>query len=439
MKKNLIVAGLVGAVAMTLLAAPAHARVSASQKGSLLIYSKVEIRWDAAGNLIQDTFLDITNDFPGDVCVQMYFINGDEPLDAAIDTNGVLIERFHPGWNNVDVGICLTQNQPTYWSAATGYAGADGIPVSPFTILDPGTPKGRPDYIEGSSDRILRGYVIAWAVNGIGQEIRWNHLKGDAVIVNYSRGTAWEYNAWAFASVAAVANGAAHANPGWMQIGPPAPGAVDNNGVAIVQDYEEGFDFLLLDFYAVGTSAFSGPVGVTVDTDLTLFPVSADLRQETDGPVTTKASFTIWNQNETKLTGLDRCVTCWDQTLLSLYGVPNHFLNLQTDKGKAQIDGIPSQLCDFDYDLGDQLPLGADPRDVVSTAASLLGVVAKHLSFSSGDYAVAGMNLVGTGTQSAAIEADLQGVTPPEHGEGQNPTKEPTRMPVTTPTRALGL
>jgi len=254
--------------------------------------------------------------------------------------------------------------------------------------------------------------------------------------VNYMEGTAWEYNAWAFASVFG-ANGDVLPNPGWMQIGPPAAGAVDNNGVAIVQDYEDSFDYLLLDFYAVGTSAFSGPATVSVDTDLTLFPVDVDLRQETDGPVTTKASFTVWNQNETKLTGMDRCVTCWDQTLLSLYGIPNHFLegNLQTDKGKAQIDGIPSQLCDFDYDEGDGLALGADPRDIVSQAASLLGVVAKHLSFSSGDYAVAGMNLVGTGTQSAAIEADLQGATPPEKPDAGEFTPAPTRTPVRQVTR----
>ena len=56
--------------------------MSGSEKGSLLIFSKVEIRWDSMGNVIQDTFLDISNDFPDDVQVQMYFINGDPPLAA---------------------------------------------------------------------------------------------------------------------------------------------------------------------------------------------------------------------------------------------------------------------------------------------------------------------------------------------------------------------
>ena len=56
-------------------------RGSASEKGSLVIYPKVELRWNAAGDtLIQDTFIDLTNDYPEDVKVQMYFINGDAPL-----------------------------------------------------------------------------------------------------------------------------------------------------------------------------------------------------------------------------------------------------------------------------------------------------------------------------------------------------------------------
>jgi hypothetical protein len=451
MRSNRIVCGLVGALATTVLVTPALAqRVSASEKGSLLIYSKVELRWDVAGNLIQDTFIDLTNDYPGDVCVQMYFINGDPEWTCWGNWGqAVCEERYHPGWNNVDVGICLTANQPTYWSAATGDPGVDGTGVSPFTILDPGTPPGRPDPA-GSSDRVLRGYIVAWAVNAFGQEIRWNHLKGDAVIVNYMLGTAWEYTAWAFASVVPDSadagsdpNGEVHPLPGVFYLGDP-----DGAG-PLVADYVSSFDLLLLDFYAVGSGALSGPNNaVIVDTDLTLFPVDVDLRQETDGPVTTKASFTIWNMNEVKLTGLDRCITCWDQTLLSQYGVPNHFLavNLQTDKGKAQIDGLASQLCDFDYDQGDFCtqtfggPAPAcDPRDIVSQAASLLGVVAKHLTFSTGDYAAAGMNLIGMGTQSATIEADVLspgGGGPPERPEDSGEIEAPTKK---TPVRGLSL
>jgi hypothetical protein len=427
MKRSLLVCGLVAAVAMTVAVTPALAveRVTASEKGSLLIYSKVELRWDAAGNLIQDTFIDLTNDYPGDVCVQMYFINGDAPLPA----DGA--ERAHPGWNYVDVGICLTANQPTYWAASNGQpaTSATGGGVVPFTILDPGFPPGRPDPVPGSTDRVMRGYIAAWAVDANSNEIRWNHLKGDAVIVNYMLGTAWEYTTWAFQAVTG-ANG----DP------LPSPGILNLDGT----EYEPGFDLLILDFYAVGSSALSGPGNtVTVDTDLTLFPVDADLRQEGDGPVTTKANFMIWNMNEFKLSELDQCITCWDQRLLSQYGIPNNFLlnNLQTNKGKAQIQGLESQLCDLDFDPGDACTQNAggpdvscDPRDIESAAASLLGVAAKHLTFQSGDYGRAGMNLIGAGTQSATIYYDLTGGgnPPPERPEDDDFLMGPVKQRVTT-------
>ncbi len=61
---------------------PGQDRVSATEKGSLVFFTKVELRWDAMGMLVQDTFLSLTNDYPNDVRVQLYFINGDAPLPA---------------------------------------------------------------------------------------------------------------------------------------------------------------------------------------------------------------------------------------------------------------------------------------------------------------------------------------------------------------------
>ena len=97
-----------------------------NDKGSLLIFPKIEIRWDDEGNLIQDTFLMFSNDHPGDVHVQLYFVNGDLPLAADPSTG----ERAHPGWNWVDNAWLLTGNQPTFWSANTGRPAAGGL--SPF-------------------------------------------------------------------------------------------------------------------------------------------------------------------------------------------------------------------------------------------------------------------------------------------------------------------
>ena len=363
-------------------------RVGASKKGSLLIYSKVEIKWNMVGAqyvVAQDTFLDLTNDYPGTVFVMLQFINGDPPLEAVYTGDpGTLVERAHLGWNSVDCQIMLTQNEPTYWSALTGLPGG----CQPFTVLDPGNPPGRPDLDGPAGSRVLRGYVLAWAVgifdavDPVFEEIRWNHLKGDAVIVNYATTTAWEYNAYAFQAVTAM-----HGYPT-----DTVPGQLLLDGI----EYDTCFDTLLLDFYATGSQALSnGGRVVSVDTDLTLFPVSADLRQETEGPVLTKANFDIWNMEEVLMSSMDRCITCWDQTLLSNYDAPNYFLlqNLQTDKGKARINGIASPVV-----CGDE-----------SEDAALLGVAKKVLAFSGActGLAEAGMTLVGMGEEDATILYDI--------------------------------
>ena len=314
------------------------------------------------------------------------------------------IETAHPGWNWFDVAVTLTPDEPTYWSASTGQP----LGVQPFMALDAGQLPGRPDP-EGTGQRVLRGYIVAWAVNSEGEEIRWNHLQGQALTVNYLSGAAWEHNTYAFQ---AIDTAAAHGDP------TGTPGVLNLDGV----EYQLAYDQLLLDFYAVDSTALSSAARNTlVDTDLTLLPVTVDLRQESDGPVTTKAHFDIWDMNEFKKSGTYRCVTCWDQTLLRNYDIPNNFLieNLWTDKGKARIDGLASQYCDVDYDPADG-PLGADPRDVISVSAPLLGVVTKGITFGEApDAALSGVNLVGLGSEPARVQADLvSGGNPPPESPG---------------------
>jgi hypothetical protein len=384
---------------MFLLPATAQAvqdRVSATEKGSLVILSKIEIRWaDAAPfDLIQDTFISLTNDNNKDVRVQMYFVNGDAPLDA----DPVTGERAHPGWNWYDNQITLTGNQPACWSAATGQG---TFALSPFGVLDPGTPPGRPA-MDGTDDRVLRGFMYGFAVNNDGEEIRWNHLKAEGTIVDYANGAAWEYNSWNHQVVSGVAEG---------QPGDANPGCLNLDGT----EYSPAFDQLLLNFVATDSDVFSGDNNqVVAELDVTLHPESADLRQETDGPITTKASYLVWNENETEFSGMHRCITCWDQqvgTLYAEFGVPNHFLlaNIQTDCGKARIDGLQSSLCDFDSKRDDG-PIGSNPEDVVSEAAALIGVAARFLDIDGGAAtAKTGYNLVGAGTEAAVIKFDPSG------------------------------
>jgi hypothetical protein len=394
-------------------------RADGTTKGSLLFFNKVEIKWrgDAAvppvtpALLAQDTFISLTNDYPDDVLVQMYFVNGDPPLDPVFDGAGQLIERGHTGWNAVDNLLQLTANEPTYWSALT--CAPKG--VSPFTVLDPGGPAtpGRPCPECGPGYRCLRGYIIAWAVNAANEQIRWNHLKGEATLVNYRSQRAWEYNAYAHAVVAGTPldNGEPVGTPGTLRL----------DGV----EYAPSFDLLLLNFQAVGSAAFSSAaagVALSSDTDLTLHPVPVDLRQNSDGPVTTKASFDVWNMNEVKFSGTHRCLTCWDQTLLSRYDAPNHFLRpfLQTEHGKARIDGHAADVCNVFDD-----PDTPEDESVTSVAAPLLGVAARLIRRDGAPLATmaAGTNLVGMGIdETAVVRYDPSGV-PPEGRAGAARTR----------------
>ncbi|MCP4590688.1 MAG: hypothetical protein GY842_08085, partial [bacterium] len=358
----------------------------------------------------------------GTPCADEFFCNGDETCQSGVCTDGPdpcneyelceeeghecfpAPERSHPGWNSEGFKLALTGNQPTYWSAHSGHPGPDAA-AGRWTMLDAapsGHLPGRPDP-EGSDERVLRGYVVAWAVLPTGEEIRWNHLKGDAVIVNYDKATAWEYNAVAYQALDGE-NGL-ETNNGLD------PGVLSLNGV----EYDQSFEVLLLDFYATGMTGFSGIHTLALDTDLTLLPVSVDLRQDNGHglppvPVTTKARFDIWNQEESGPFGYERCITCWDQALLSSYepaGLTIFMREfLQTDKGVARIDGMESGVCPG------------------SEANPLVGVAAKHLTFGGFDRLpvgrdTAGMNLPGWGyDDSAVVRAD---VTPGGGGTGERP------------------
>jgi len=359
----------------------AQNRVSATEKGSLLVYPKVEVRWDARGYLIQDTFITLNNDYQADVQIEVQLVN--------------------ENCTHMDNNFKLTANQPIYWKASNG----EPQGVSPWGVL--GDPIPDP---EGSGDMILRGYVILWAVDLNGAQIRWNHLYGGATIVNYKWATAWEYNAYAF--------------PVIVTGGVPAQGAVVGTPGTILLDgikYAQGYQFLLLDFFASGSLAFSGDSKiVTNDTDLTLMILSNDLRQETTGPFMTKAVFAIWNENEIGFSGTEFCFTKFNEELLSTRGGSFLCENLQTSKGRARINGIQSNtVC------------GTDPNGLpLSGAFSLLGVQTKILCFNFQDKATSGGDLAGSGFMTATIQYDI----PPIPPEGARHTGRKAPAMTTNPT-----
>lgn len=413
--------------------------VSSSTKGSLLIFSKVEIRWNDVGDdqfdLVQDTFLDFANDYPENVNIQAYFINGDISLEECCECNAAggpqdnccecigdeePLQDFEPGWNTADCSFTLTAGQPHYWSAALG-----SNKCQPFSVLDSGRDgPGRPDETTPSnSDRVLRGYVIMWAVDfneaaNIWHEIRWNHLKGDGAIVNYENGTAWEYNAWSFQS--------GNVNHGEFT---GTPGALLLNGV----EYSRGFSELILDFYEPGTNLGSvdgkglDDVVVHVNTDLTVHPLPVDLRQDDFGPILTKVDAFLWNEFEHD-SSTRRCICCWDQTMLDVWshnipGAESAFNSINTSKGKARLIALnrDHSECDFDDICGDFDHRNGGGRGAIYDEMArlgirgpfdripILGLATKFLAFTGNNNAeaTAGMNLPGAGARPAVVLYDI--------------------------------
>jgi hypothetical protein len=236
----------------------------------------------------------------------------------------------------------------------------------------------------------MRGYIVLWAIDINYEEMRWNHLYGGATIVDYRDASAWEYSAYAFPVVDPfVHNG--------EQSGTPSELHLDGD------EYAYGFDKLVFDFFAAGSTALSvDMVGTVVDTDLTLLILHNDLRQDGMGLRTTKAVFQIWNENETAFSGMEFCIEQWHEALLSALG--GHFLlqNLHTDKGRARINGVDSVLCPG------------------STDDVLVGVAARLLTFNGGqDACMTGVSLAGGGEQEAIIFYDPHHLAPEKADPGQ--------------------
>ncbi len=356
----------------------AATRGGTTEKGSLVVFPKVELRWNQQGDLLQDTIIELSNDWPADTKIVMYFVS--ETCT----------------WVKND--IVLTMNEPCYWTVSTGRPKG----VSPWTVL--GNPYPDPD---GGTDQVMRGYIVLWAVNAIEREISWNHLSGTATLVNYANDYAWSYSPWTFAASTCVELGEElldctdFAPDGACCAATVIPGQLDLDGF----QYDLGPRQLVMTFFSSGSQALSLPNDVVVhDTDLTLLVLDMDLRQDSLGPYTTKANFYIWNENEVSFSGQHYCVTKWDQSLLSARGM--HFMRifLHTDLGRARIDGISSIHC----------PTSDDHV--------LIGVIAKRMMRAS-DMLMSGTHLVGLGDEATSIYADYTYNPPPTPVKGNLPTK----------------
>ncbi len=236
-----------------------------ARQGSLLVFAHVQAVWDANENVIRDTFLELTNDLEDGTRIQMYLVGEIELC------------------NSVDFNFCLTPNQPTYWSAATGNGATAGgtdaqgdcsiiqsLSAPPVRQLAVPVRENPADPTSQILGYVFRGYVVLWAALDDGSEIAHNGLGGRAMIVDYGYGSALEYEPWAFRAL--------NTQQGQQ--------TVDANGVTPGRLLLDGFEYsavpdqLMFDFYTVGTTLFS-PDNNSVqvlDTELTLWTAVKELR-----------------------------------------------------------------------------------------------------------------------------------------------------------------
>jgi hypothetical protein len=371
--------------------APAAQNVTnVSQKGSLLIFPKIDtspIGTLTDGTLIsRDTIIMISNDYYTEQWIKCYWVDWQQQIQ--------------------DFMFLLTPNQPIWFRASdgTGTGSADDPNANYSITVPPFFPR---DYTVGE--------LKCWAVNAAGdQQVAFNHLYGNAMILDTFHSAAFEYNAWAF-TARGVAQGAPVGTGGTLDLS----GA---NGA-----YDACPQYLLFNFFAIGSS-INLPLGAGSatfrETDLTLIPCIQDLRQDRV-PTCTKAKFDIWNENETKYTGAYRCIKCWFEGYLDQIdtqqagkgfgGEKFEYRNLHTTAGRFRVTGVASTVCNNVFKTPDTVY--APGKDVCTggqVASPLLGLLNTEISFVAAPFdALAGTtpNHAGVGA-SSTIKWDIQGETP---------------------------
>lgn len=292
MRKSMILAlALVFVLGLTGMALAASNVANTSQKGSLLIFPKIDITENIDGSVFRDTIVSISNDYFEDVHVKCYWVDRNQKIQ--------------------DFVMKVTQNHPVWFSAKNGTNNFDAIPIEIPPFAGP------------------VGELKCWAVDAAGaNQIRFNHLYGTATVYDFGNDSAYEYNSWNFQARAAVAQGAA------VGVG----GNIKLDGL----EYDACPQYLLFNFPSVGAG-----LGFYRNVDLTLVPCKQDLRQDRR-PTFTKAKFDIWNENETKYTGAYQCIKCWFENQLDRiqYGAGKFTRReLHTTMGRFRVQGVASTVC----------------------------------------------------------------------------------------------
>ena len=329
MKKiGIIVLALAFFAGMTGLVSAAQNVGNTSQKGSLLIFPKIDVSEN------RDTIIMISNDNSKSVNIQCYWMDD------------------YQNWE--DFAFFMTKKQPVWFSARTGKG---NITVPPFESF--------------AANGV--GELKCWAVDANQEnQISWNHLFGTAKVINFggakdralqldskswSDGWAYEYSSWNF-TARAVAAGDVVGTGGELLL------------TGLDGDYDGCPKYLLFNIAAVeaewdyedeewgdeGWFSFENK-----NTDLTIALCQQDLRQDRV-PNYTKLKLTAWNGYEVKYTGAYVCVKCWYESFLDDLGAGAHgayngnekfvIESLQTHFAMLRVQGVKSTVCPGSVAMG---------------------------------------------------------------------------------------
>ena len=325
-----------------------------SQKGSLLVFPRIDTSPVANSSAFHDTIVTIGNDYPGEVYVKCYWINRDQEISGFT--------------------FRMTANQPVWFRAS------DGAGTGLYDRLGMTFPLQVAPFFPGDH---TTGELKCWAVDdGDTTQIVFNHLYGSAMIFDPTHRNAFQYHAWSFTA----------RNAG-------TPGSLVLDGAT---NYDACPLYLTYNFFSKGSS-INLPHGegnaTFLDTSLTLVPCHQDLRQDRF-PTCTKAKFDIWNEDEVKYANVHQCVKCWFEGYLGnigkhsggLGGAKFLYRNLHTIVGRFRVQGMASTACKnvfatTDPDGNQVDPCWTDPADTTfqgQVATPLLGVIATEISFDNG-------------------------------------------------------
>ena len=278
--------------------ASAVTKANTTQKGSLLIFPKIQTAKDpGSGTVAVDTIIYLSNDSYDGVNLKCYWVDENQTM--------------------LDFTMELGPYQPVAFYASDSSAGLMG-----------------------------KGQLLCWAVDAdYNAQIQFNHLSGSALI-QYTAPSGFDpspvpsavfYNAWAYKALK---------DPG------PAKGGTVGLLPLDGKTYDASPKYLL-GHYTPGETLSAT---LTLQAELTLTPCRQDLRQDRT-PTCTKAKFDVWNENYVKFTGACQCLADWYEGFLEkmgndpsqkgpgLGGDKFTAVKLQTFAARYRVEGVKSTFC----------------------------------------------------------------------------------------------